>query len=64
LRGVQDRIVLKQGGQALFVELKRLGEELGPLQKKRKQEMESLGFRVYVLDSKQAVDGFIREEFP
>jgi len=64
LRGVMDRLVLLQGGQALFVEMKRLGEELKPLQQKRKSEFESLGFKVYVIDSPLAITDFIKEVFP
>lgn len=63
LAGVQDRIVLKPGGKVIFVEMKRLGEEPRPLQKKRRREFEAMGFKVYVLDSKAAVDQFIKEEF-
>ncbi|MBP2653337.1 MAG: hypothetical protein H6Q73_906 [Firmicutes bacterium] len=63
LRGVPDRLVLKQGGQALFVEMKRPGEALGPLQEKRKAEFETLGFKVYVVDSPLAIADFIEEVF-
>jgi hypothetical protein len=56
--------VLAAGARIVFVELKRLGEELRPLQKKRKRDLEALGFKVYCLDSRPAVDAFIREVFP
>ena len=63
LRGVPDRLVLIQG-QALFVEMKRPGEELDPLQRKRKAELEALGFKVYVVDSPMAIHQFMKEVFP
>lgn len=61
--GVPDRVVLAPGGKIVFAELKRAGEDMTPLQKKRKREFEQLGFKVYCLDSRQAVDQFIREVF-
>ncbi len=59
--GVPDRIVLLPKGKAVFVELKAPGRKLRPLQQKRKEQLENLGFKVYVLDSYQAVDDFIQE---
>ncbi|MBP2653740.1 MAG: hypothetical protein H6Q73_1309 [Firmicutes bacterium] len=63
LRGVPDRMVLMQGGQALFVEMKQPGGDLGPIQEKRKAEFEALGFKVYVVDSPMAINQFIKEVF-
>ncbi len=62
--GVPDRIVLLPGKDIYFVELKALGEQLRPLQLKRKEQIEKLGFKVYVIDSIQAVGGFMREVMP
>jgi len=62
-RGVPDRIVLVPGGQAIFVEMKALGEPLEPLQKKRKTELEALGFQVYKIDSVDDIGQFIQEVF-
>lgn len=59
--GVPDRIVLLPGGRIVFAELKALGRKLTPLQQKRKKQLEALGFKVYVIDSYQAVEAFIRE---
>ena len=48
--GVPDRIVLMPGGSIAFVEVKRPGEKMRPLQLKRKRQIEVLGFRVFCLD--------------
>lgn len=63
LRGVMDRIVLKPGGVVVFVELKKKGEIPEPLQLKRREEFEALGFRVYTIDSLTAIEEFIYFEF-
>ena len=59
--GVPDRIVLMPGGRMAFVELKKPGGRMRPLQVKAEAKLESLGFRVYCLDSpekiKEALDG-------
>ncbi len=49
--GVPDRIVLMQKGKVAFVEVKAPGETMRPLQEKRKRQLESLGFKVFCLDS-------------
>ncbi|MBP2643831.1 MAG: hypothetical protein H6Q67_1718 [Firmicutes bacterium] len=49
--GVPDRLVLIPNGKAVFVEMKRPGGILKPLQKKRKKEIEKLGFEVWVVDT-------------
>ena len=59
--GVPDRIVFLPTGNVVFVELKAPGKKLRPLQLKRKEQLENLGFKVYVLDSYAAVDAFIEE---
>lgn len=48
--GAPDRLVLMPGGKASFAEIKAPGEELRPLQKKRKAQLEALGFVVEVID--------------
>jgi Uma2 family endonuclease len=45
----------------VFVELKAPGKSLRPLQIKRKEQLESLGFKVYIIDSYEKVDVFIQE---
>lgn len=51
MAGIPDRIVLIPGGKVIFVELKREGQKLRPLQLKRKKDLEALGFQVEVVDS-------------
>ena len=58
--GVPDRIVLYQG-RCFFVELKKPGEELRPLQKVMVKLFKKLGFKVYVIDSIEKVRVFIDE---
>ena len=48
--GVPDRIVLMLPGKCAFVELKAPGKMMRPLQRKRKQQLESLGFPVFCID--------------
>ena len=43
----------------MWVELKSTGEKPSKLQRERFREMESIGHSVAVLDSKEAVDGFM-----
>lgn len=62
--GVPDRLVLLPGKEIYFVELKAPGKQLRPLQIKRKEQIEKLGFKVYVIDSIRAVDSFMREVMP
>lgn len=56
--GVPDRVVLFEG-QVFFVELKKPGQKLRPLQKAMKRKFERLGFFVYVVDSARGVDEFV-----
>ena len=57
--GVPDRIVLLQGGHMAFVELKAPGKTLRPLQRRRKEQLEGLGFRVYVVDKPEQIGGIL-----
>ncbi|HCI73682.1 MAG TPA: nuclease [Lachnospiraceae bacterium] len=59
MSGVPDRIVLMPGGRMAFVEVKRPGEKMRPLQLRRKRQIEALGFRVYCLDDPEKVGGVI-----
>lgn len=59
--GMPDRIALLPKGNLVFVELKAPGKSLRPLQIKRKEQLESLGFKVYIIDSYEKVDVFIQE---
>lgn len=56
--GVPDRIVLLNGN-CYFIELKKPGEELRPLQKVVRKRFKKLGFEVYVIDTKEKVGEFI-----
>lgn len=57
--GVPDRIVLFPRGVMAFVELKAPGKTPTPLQLNQHKKLEFLGFRVYVIDSKEKVDEFL-----
>lgn len=57
--GFPDRICLAKPGLIVFVETKAPGKTARGLQIKVHNKLKSLGFRVEVLDTKEAVDGFI-----
>ena len=61
MAGVPDRMVLFPKEQIFFVELKVPGKKMRPLQLKRKKQLESLGFKVYTIDSFEKIEVFIRE---
>ena len=61
MAGVPDRIVLLPHGLTYFVELKKPGEQPRSLQKIVHKMMGVLDHHVVVLDSIEAVDGFVRE---
>lgn len=61
LAGVPDRLVLLPGGRCGFVELKAPGKKLRPLQVKRKQQLEALGFLVYCIDDSGQIGGVLDE---
>ena len=60
-RGVPDRLVFMPGGQIYLVELKAPGKTPNAQQKKRKKEFEKMGFRYFVIDTYEAVEGFLNE---
>ena len=55
LDGVPDRITLLPGCRMAFVELKAPGKTLRPLQALRKEQLEGLGFRVFVVDGPEQI---------
>ena len=59
--GVPDRIVLLPGGKLGFVELKAPGQKLRPLQRRRREQLERLGFRVFVIDGVEQIGGVLHE---
>lgn len=61
MAGVPDRIILLPKGKIYFAELKAPGEKLRPLQIKRKEQIEKLGFKIYVIDSYEKVDEFLKD---
>ena len=60
MTGMPDRIILLPKGKVGFVETKRPGGEPRPIQKKRIRQFKNLGFKVYVLDSKENIDEIIK----
>ena len=57
--GMPDRIILLSGGRIAFAEVKALGKRLRPQQVKRKRQLVSLGFQVYVIDSPEQIGGVL-----
>lgn len=52
---VPDRLVLFFSGKAAFVELKAPGKQMRPLQRKRRKQLEALGFPVFCVDSMEQI---------
>ena len=59
LDGVPDRLILLPGGHMAFAEVKAPGRRLRPLQVSQKRQLESLGFRVYVIDNPDQIGGVL-----
>ena len=59
--GVPDRLVLFKGAKVIFVELKAPGNKLRALQRKRKDQIEKMGFKVCTIDSYEKIDTLIEE---
>lgn len=59
--GVPDRIVLLPHGKLAFVELKAQGKTMRPLQVRRKEQLEALGFLVYCVDGVGQIGGILDE---
>ena len=59
--GVPDRLVLMPKGKMAFIETKAPGKVMRPLQIRRKKQLESLGFKVYCIDSIDEIKGVIDE---
>ena len=59
--GVPDRIILMPQGKLAFVETKAPGEKPRALQLSRHRLLKTLGFKVYVLDSKEDIQKIIEE---
>lgn len=54
--GFHDRLVLLPRAQAIYVELKRPGEQLRKLQQHRHRQIAQLGFATAVIDTVERVD--------
>ena len=61
LDGVPDRLLLLPGGRLAFVEVKAPGKKPRPLQRRRMEQLTALGFRVFVLDSKEQIGEILDE---
>lgn len=61
LAGVPDRLCLLHEGKVAFVEVKKPGGKLRPLQVLRKQELESRRFKVFILNNKKEVEKIVNE---
>lgn len=61
--GIPDRLVLAYPGRLWFVELKKPGKTPSPTQVRVHTMLRALGFIVLVIDSKEKVDQFIKENF-
>lgn len=59
MNGVPDRLLLMPNGRAAFVELKSTGQKMRALQKRRKEQLERLGFSVFCIDSTEQIGGVI-----
>ena len=57
LDGVPDRVILFPAGRMAFAETKAPGRHLRPLQAVRKAQLERLGYRVFVIDSPDQIEG-------
>ena len=53
--GAPDRIYLWPDGEVVFVELKRPGGKVRPLQERRAEQLHKLGFEVLVVDSAEKI---------
>ncbi len=61
LNGVPDRIIILPIGNIAFAEIKAPEKKMRPLQLKRKQTLEKLGFRVYCIDNLEMIGGVLHE---
>lgn len=60
LDGMPDRIILFPKGRVAFVEVKAPGKKPRPLQIRRIKQLQSLGFRVYVIDEPEQIERVIK----
>lgn len=60
--GYPDRVALMPGGRCLWFELKSLGRTTSKVQKIRIAQLEGIGHRVYVCDSKEKINEILEGE--
>ena len=58
--GLPDRMVLLPEGRMFFVELKSTGKRPSNIQEFVHEKLRGLGFRVYVIDSKEAAEALLK----
>ena len=58
--GFPDRIVLMPGGRIWFAEIKSTGKKPTPIQEVCISQLRSLGFTVFVIDSQEQLDEFLK----
>lgn len=61
--GMPDRLVLLPGRRIAFVEFKAPGKKPRPIQQKRINELQKLGFEAVCIDSYQKVAAFLEAVF-
>jgi hypothetical protein len=59
--GLPDRLCLLPRGKAYFVEMKSEGEKPTTIQRVIHKRLEALGFKVWVLDTTEKINNFIKE---
>ena len=57
-RGVADRLIVLPSGRVWFVEVKKMGGRLSPLQRIFAEEVKALGCNYAIVWSKEDVDAF------
>lgn len=60
MNGVPDRLILFKIGKCAFVELKAPGKQMRPLQRKRRHQLEELGFPVFCVDNLDQIQPVIK----
>lgn len=61
MAGVPDRLILLPKGKIAFAETKAPGEKPRQLQKAVMRKLGRLGFRVYVIDGPESIEGVLDE---
>lgn len=59
--GIPDRLILLPKGRIFFVEFKQKGKKPRKIQKFVHSKLKNLGFKVYVIDDKDKIEGVFKE---